>query len=519
MKTLRKSFIKKKPFLKASAKAQSAMEYLMTYGWAILIVAVVLGALYSLGVFNGAAFLGTSCIAASGFYCTNPTLSTGGVLTVTIGQATGTTFKNAYLYFVPSGTNFSTSDPGTSIGILNSGQQVTVSIPLGVGSPYPAAYTLGTPLSGYIYLQFTDIYGITEVNKIATVLTKVTASSSGATFSQPTSIPSGIVAYVPITLTNSQSSATPSPFQQMIQINEGNYANYIAYNGNIANFEFFTQSGQILPAWIESNNSGTLTVWVNLPNGIPASSSLTIYLGFASKTTNLLSNSGTTGIGEAPQLSSTYAQYDDGASVFPYYVNFAGTSAPSSITTLGTATSFNNGATVSAGDFFETNSKVYNIQTQILDAYVSSITFGTSGDNAGISFVVDPSGNQYTSTTHYVNVGTSGGQFYNGVLNQFSTSSNFEIASLNSGTYTISSTTTTSTGIWSLWATSSTAYGSINYGSPLTVTSNIPPAGSYYIMAGASSGASTVVYRWVRVRAYPPNGVMPSVSFGGLSSA
>ena len=36
------------------AKLQSAMEYLMTYGWAILIIAVVLGALFSLGVFNSA---------------------------------------------------------------------------------------------------------------------------------------------------------------------------------------------------------------------------------------------------------------------------------------------------------------------------------------------------------------------------------------------------------------------------------------------------------------------------------
>ena len=33
-------------------KLQSAMEYLMTYGWAILIIAVVLGALFGLGVFN-----------------------------------------------------------------------------------------------------------------------------------------------------------------------------------------------------------------------------------------------------------------------------------------------------------------------------------------------------------------------------------------------------------------------------------------------------------------------------------
>ena len=39
---------------RAVSKSQSAMEYLMTYGWAILIIAVVLGALYYLGVFNTA---------------------------------------------------------------------------------------------------------------------------------------------------------------------------------------------------------------------------------------------------------------------------------------------------------------------------------------------------------------------------------------------------------------------------------------------------------------------------------
>ena len=38
-------------------RAQSAMEYLMTYGWAILIIAVVLGALFELGVFSGTFFM------------------------------------------------------------------------------------------------------------------------------------------------------------------------------------------------------------------------------------------------------------------------------------------------------------------------------------------------------------------------------------------------------------------------------------------------------------------------------
>ena len=41
-------------------KAQTAMEYLMTYGWAILIVIVVIAALYAMGVFTPQA-AGGSC--------------------------------------------------------------------------------------------------------------------------------------------------------------------------------------------------------------------------------------------------------------------------------------------------------------------------------------------------------------------------------------------------------------------------------------------------------------------------
>jgi len=39
----------------ANARSQSAMEYLMTYGWAILVISIVLAALWQLGVFNSAA--------------------------------------------------------------------------------------------------------------------------------------------------------------------------------------------------------------------------------------------------------------------------------------------------------------------------------------------------------------------------------------------------------------------------------------------------------------------------------
>ncbi len=65
------------------------MEYLMTYGWAILIIAIVLGVLYYLGVFTQVGSLGTSCIASAGYLCQNPSMASNGVLSFTLGQSTG----------------------------------------------------------------------------------------------------------------------------------------------------------------------------------------------------------------------------------------------------------------------------------------------------------------------------------------------------------------------------------------------------------------------------------------------
>ena len=56
MELTHKNFCVKRHRHSSSSKLQSAMEYLMTYGWAILIIAIVLVALFSLGVFNSANF-------------------------------------------------------------------------------------------------------------------------------------------------------------------------------------------------------------------------------------------------------------------------------------------------------------------------------------------------------------------------------------------------------------------------------------------------------------------------------
>jgi hypothetical protein len=50
-------------------KAQAAMEFLMTYGWAILVVLVAIAALAYFGVFSPGKWLPTACTIGSGFSC------------------------------------------------------------------------------------------------------------------------------------------------------------------------------------------------------------------------------------------------------------------------------------------------------------------------------------------------------------------------------------------------------------------------------------------------------------------
>ncbi|MDE1870418.1 MAG: hypothetical protein KGH71_05580, partial [Candidatus Micrarchaeota archaeon] len=74
----------------AGKRAQSAMEYLLTYGWAFLIIGVVLGAMFALGIFNPGQFASPECLLPAGFSCLSFFLSTNGQLQVNLEQATQT---------------------------------------------------------------------------------------------------------------------------------------------------------------------------------------------------------------------------------------------------------------------------------------------------------------------------------------------------------------------------------------------------------------------------------------------
>jgi hypothetical protein len=136
----------------------------------------------------------------------------------------------------------------------------------------------------------------------------------------------GIKYWARITLFNVEPENVPGQFEQMLTIDSSRYSSVEA--PNLQNVEFFDDHGRILRSWMESGNSDVSSrtmYWIRLPDGIPASTALDVYIGFAEKDRNLLN---TTTTGEAPALSPAYARYDDGAAVFLHYADFAGTDLP-----------------------------------------------------------------------------------------------------------------------------------------------------------------------------------------------
>ena len=287
--------------------------------------------------------------------------------------------------------------------------------------------------------------------------------------------------------------------QQMINITESDYSSYINYSGSEANFELFNKNGTIIPAWIGSNDSGKLTIWAKITDAS------TIYLGFAPKTTNLLNSSGTSGIGEAPQLSPTYAEYDDGASVFNNYWNFNGTSLPSGWVSDNQPYTVNNSLTLSPAS--------------------SASCPGYIGYNTTIPipFIIDSDVNQWSSykSTSYGEVQLGAGASFRCSFNSWWGI----IAEPNSAQwqYQVSSgtdvdITTPSKGVFSEFYTNSVSGFLTNYTS--TVSTSVSSVNStLYIGGQVQNGASgDTVIQWINTRAYPPNGVMPSVSFGAVQS-
>ena len=114
-------------------KGQSAMEYLMTYGWAILVIIIVIAVLFYIGVLNPRNVTPSTCTFPPGLTCASFKLGDGdGILELKIGQATG---RSIVVYGFKCTQNVSTQANNTITNVsIGPGESAWVNGPLSPNS-------------------------------------------------------------------------------------------------------------------------------------------------------------------------------------------------------------------------------------------------------------------------------------------------------------------------------------------------------------------------------------------------
>ena len=331
--------------------------------------------------------------------------------------------------------------------------------------------------------------------------------------------------YVPIKITNSQSTPTPVNFTQLLKIDWSKYASHL--NSNVSNVRLYSSTSLIptneLYAWIQDNNTNTSTssdVWVNLGNNtIPAGGSITIAMIFLPTSASWSKHWGL-----APQLSSTYAEFDNGNYVFPFYADFKGTTLNTSkwqeVTDQGAAVSNSNGMTIgvygnSYGNLL--SKQTYSYPLIVEGDYIPFYGSATSVIGPGETTTNSTSGTPYgagTDSGYYFGFGNSSGS-----LGLVEISSSGSLTQLTTHTF---STDVSVIGGFS-WQNTGNEYGYVNNAiiTTSTNTGTTIPSHYYLFAGGAGNGNSNngaVEIKWYFARLPPPNNVMPSATFGNLSA-
>ena len=331
------------------------------------------------------------------------------------------------------------------------------------------------------------------------------------------SAPSGASYCQQLSIQNTQKSATTANTQIMLTYNALAYQNYLA--ANLMNIEAYNSvSGAVIPMWLEGNvlneqqtgslyTSENIILWLKLPDTIAASSTdSNIYLAYFPTTYDEFSASGN--YGAAPQLycasgcpATSYGGVDNGANVFNFYANFAGSSLASSWTKYGSSTtSVNDGLTISVA----ANAGwagIYSTSILPLNSIIEGLV--NNGATTTMSYAIGG----------YSSVGFGGGEPSSSFLNAIGTTSSGTVTAwdASSGAYPSS------------WFTLGGSYqGSaqalyINY-TQITTSSVSIGTSNILVSAAEGSGSGTFSVQWVRTRSYPPSGAMPTTTFGSLQS-
>jgi Divergent InlB B-repeat domain len=276
--------------------------------------------------------------------------------TFTFRETTTTLTVNTGPTNLPSGFSFdyaTYSSPQTFTVYVNSVHAVSAPSPIGCGN-----------LCEWSWSSWTDSGAQTHEYTVPGA-----APTLSAIYAQTSLVPSGVLGYVPIAMHNSGPTNLAKGTQWKVLVDWSAYSSHLA--SDLGNVVFFGGSGNIWDSWNENASSSSVTnglVWTLSQVSLASGSTYTIYMGFYPTSTNNYSPTGSWG--EAPTLSPTYAQYDNGALVFPAgYWDFAGSSLPSGWTGSGEVVS--NGLTVPGErSYAYTTATTYGLNASLaLDMY------------------------------------------------------------------------------------------------------------------------------------------------------
>ncbi len=156
-------------------KGQAAMEFLMTYGWAILVVIAAIAALAYFGVLDPARLLPERCQSSAGMDCVDKANIQEGSLQIALRNNIGfdVTVTNASAAgdFVNCGTPFIDPDgPGNSNSTaIGAGQTVANNDPFIIDLTAGCGLTTGNKADGTVTVTYTNTETGLEHNVIVDI--------------------------------------------------------------------------------------------------------------------------------------------------------------------------------------------------------------------------------------------------------------------------------------------------------------------------------------------------------------
>ncbi|MCL5093386.1 MAG: hypothetical protein M1128_02885 [Candidatus Marsarchaeota archaeon] len=491
-------------------KAQSAVEFLSVYGFVILVIAIAIAVLV-LFISIPKTILPTQCSFLSGFSCVDGIYtinSTAGVNSILLISATDMQPGIVNISRFSGYIDYHESTSGYCVpSVATEGQKVYCIANIGV-----------TPSFGSVYFGTFDIYANYCTPASSNFYTTKCPADSNYTYggnirTQTVKLNFGKNTNTQINITNSQKSAVPAHFQELVSFNPSGYVLY--ERPDLGNIRFYYKSKELY-SWCEANCSSSATgnaiFWVKIPVAIPPSHNLSISMYILPLTVGYSGQYA----GEAPQLScpdpadtagcATYGKYDNGANVFDAYWNFSGTTLPPSLipyTSSGSSIIVDQGLTVDTGS----GSWAGVVSASKSIAPIISETFVESQSGGALSGGIAQQIGYYTYSAGYDFNGWSGSIGEGSLSVGMNSGQNIDLQIATPGVDGMA------------WVSDNSQAYYKNYVLSFSTASDLSMPKNLYTSLGVfcCSGGDIIRYYWLLTRTYPPNGVMPVAHIGSVS--